>query len=119
VKAINANQAWFSTDKGLAFYDGSNCSVYRPALDTGKPEMYVRDAEARITQIDVGTPPIPAGDLKVAVFGSRAVERLCDPAVKQAIADSRIAGLKFSVMGIDSEQSVGQGQRATCSGSLR
>src|SRR3954451_14733043 len=57
VKAINADQAWFSTDKGLAFYDGTNWAVYRPALDTGKPEMYVRDAEGKITHIDIDTAP--------------------------------------------------------------
>ncbi len=44
IKAIDANRAWFSTDKGLAYYDGTNWAVYRPALDTHKPEMLVRDA---------------------------------------------------------------------------
>jgi ligand-binding sensor domain-containing protein len=57
VKALDANRAWFSTDKGLAFYDGTNWSVYRPALDTGKPEMYVRDGEGNVTPISVDTAP--------------------------------------------------------------
>ena len=34
VKAVDGNRAWFSTDKGLAYYDGENWAVYRPALDT-------------------------------------------------------------------------------------
>ena len=46
IKAVDANRAWFSTDKGLAYYDGTNWAVYRPALDTHKPEMLVRDAAA-------------------------------------------------------------------------
>ena len=57
VKALDANRAWFSTDKGLAFYDGTNWAVYRPALDTGKPEMYVRDGESNVTPIPVDTAP--------------------------------------------------------------
>jgi ligand-binding sensor domain-containing protein len=57
VRAIDANRAWFSTDKGLALYDGTNWSVYRPALDTGKPEMYVRDGEGNVTPIAVDTAP--------------------------------------------------------------
>jgi ligand-binding sensor domain-containing protein len=57
VKALDANRAWFSTDKGLAYYDGTNWAVYRPALDTGKPEMYVRDGEGNVTPIAVETAP--------------------------------------------------------------
>ena len=57
VKAVDGNRAWFSTDKGLAYYDGTNWAVYRPALDTGKPEMYVRDANASVTHIDVDSAP--------------------------------------------------------------
>ncbi len=57
VKAVDANRCWFSTDKGLAYYDGTNWSVYRPALDSGKPEMYVRDADGNITHIDVDSAP--------------------------------------------------------------
>ncbi len=57
VKALDANRAWFSTDKGLAYFDGTNWAVYRPALDTGKPEMVVRDAEGNTTKVEVDTAP--------------------------------------------------------------
>jgi ligand-binding sensor domain-containing protein len=57
VKAVDSNRCWFSTDKGLAYYDGANWAVYRPALDTGKPEMYIRDAEGTITHVDVDSAP--------------------------------------------------------------
>lgn len=57
VKAVDANRAWFSTDKGLAYYDGTNWAVYRPALDTHKPEMWVRGAAGKITKIPVQTAP--------------------------------------------------------------
>ncbi|MGA7573530.1 MAG: two-component regulator propeller domain-containing protein [Terriglobales bacterium] len=57
VKAVDANRAWFSTDKGLAYYDGANWAVYTPALDTHKPEMLVRNAAGTVTQIDVQTAP--------------------------------------------------------------
>jgi ligand-binding sensor domain-containing protein len=57
VKGADSNRAWFSTDKGLAYYDGTNWAVYRPALDTHKPEMYVRDANGDVTQVQVDTAP--------------------------------------------------------------
>lgn len=57
VKGLDANRAWFCTDKGLAYYDGTNWSVYRPALDTRKPEMLVRDAEGKTTNVAVQTAP--------------------------------------------------------------
>ncbi|MGA7473481.1 MAG: hypothetical protein WBW60_12190, partial [Candidatus Sulfotelmatobacter sp.] len=57
IKAVDSNRAWFSTDKGLAYYDGSNWAVYRPALDTHKPEMLVRDAEGTVKKIVVQTAP--------------------------------------------------------------
>ncbi len=57
IKGVDRNRAWFCTDKGLAYYDGTNWAVYRPALDIGKPEMMVRDAQARVTQIPVETAP--------------------------------------------------------------
>lgn len=57
VKAVDANRAWFSTDKGLAYYDGTNWAVYRPALDTHKPEMLVRDAAAIVRKIAVQSAP--------------------------------------------------------------
>ena len=57
IKAVDANRAWFSTDKGLAYYDGTNWAVYRPALDTHKPEMLVRDAAGTVKSIAVQTAP--------------------------------------------------------------
>ena len=57
VKAVDANHAWFCTDKGLAYYDGANWAVYRPSLTTGKPEMLVRDAQGTVTQVAVTTAP--------------------------------------------------------------
>ncbi len=57
VKAVDGTRCWFSTDKGLAYYDGENWSVYRPALDSGKPEMLVRDANGKVTPVAVETAP--------------------------------------------------------------
>lgn len=57
VKAVDANRCWFSTDKGLAYYDGANWAIYRPNLDTRKPEMLVRDADGKETKIPVDTAP--------------------------------------------------------------
>jgi len=57
IKGVDANRAWFSTDKGLAYYDGSNWAVYRPALDTHKPEMLVRDAAGNVKDVPVQTAP--------------------------------------------------------------
>lgn len=57
VKGVDADRAWFCTDKGLAYYDGANWAVYTPSLTTGKPEMWVRDAKGNITRIPVTTAP--------------------------------------------------------------
>lgn len=57
VKGVDRSRAWFGTDKGLAYYDGANWAVYRPALDTGKPEMTVRDASGRVLEVPVATAP--------------------------------------------------------------
>ena len=57
VKGLDADRAWFSTDKGLAYYDGTNWAVYRPALDTHKPEMLVRDRDGNVKNIPVQTAP--------------------------------------------------------------
>ena len=57
VKGVDANRAWFCTDKGLAYYDGTNWAVYRPSLTTGKPEMMVRDAQGHVTEVPVTTAP--------------------------------------------------------------
>ena len=57
VKGVDANRAWFCTDRGLAYYDGANWAVYRPSLTTSKPEMMVRDTAGHITSIPVTTAP--------------------------------------------------------------
>ena len=57
VKAVDAQHCWFGTDKGLAYYDGVNWAVYRPSLKDGKPEMTVRNAEGKVTQIAVTSAP--------------------------------------------------------------
>ncbi len=57
IKGIDANHAWFGTDKGLAYYDGTNWAVYRPSLTTGKPEMTVRDAQGKVTPVAVTSAP--------------------------------------------------------------
>jgi ligand-binding sensor domain-containing protein len=57
VKGVDANRAWFGTDRGLAYYDGTNWAVYRPSLTTGKPEMLVRDAQGTVTSVPVSTAP--------------------------------------------------------------
>ncbi|MGA8160126.1 MAG: two-component regulator propeller domain-containing protein [Acidobacteriaceae bacterium] len=57
VKGVDGKRAWFCTDKGLAYFDGTNWAVYRPALDTHKPEMTVRDAAGHVTEIPVTTAP--------------------------------------------------------------
>ncbi|HMD16800.1 MAG TPA: hypothetical protein VKH18_09040 [Terriglobales bacterium] len=57
IKGVDGQRAWFSTDKGLAYYDGTNWAVYRPALDNGKPEMLVRDADGNTTRVEVDSAP--------------------------------------------------------------
>ena len=57
VKGVDANRAWFCTDKGLAYYDGVNWAVYRPSLKDGKPEMTVRNAQGKVTPVAVTTAP--------------------------------------------------------------
>ncbi len=57
VKGVDADHAWFCTDKGLAYYDGVNWAVYTPSLSTGKPEMWVRDAHGNVTHIPVSSAP--------------------------------------------------------------
>ena len=57
IKGVDANHAWFCTDKGLAYYDGTNWAIYRPALDTHHPEMLVRDADGSTSSIQVETAP--------------------------------------------------------------
>ena len=69
IKGVDRNRAWFCTDKGLAYYDGTNWAVYRPDLDTGKPEMTVRDAQGRVTVIPVTTAPAHNYILGIALAG--------------------------------------------------
>src|SRR5579871_872762 len=69
VKAVDGNRAWFSTDKGLAYYDGTNWAVYRPALDTHRPEMLVRNAAGDVKKIPVQTAPAHNYILGVAFDG--------------------------------------------------
>jgi ligand-binding sensor domain-containing protein len=57
VKALDARRAWFGTDKGLAYYDGTNWAVYRPSLTTHKPEMYLRNVAGTITPVEVDSAP--------------------------------------------------------------
>lgn len=57
VKGVDANHAWFGTDKGLAYYDGVNWAVYTPSLTDGKPQMTVRDAAGKVTPVPVSTAP--------------------------------------------------------------
>jgi ligand-binding sensor domain-containing protein len=57
IKGVDGNRAWFCTDKGLTYYDGANWAIYRPALDTHRPEMLVRDAEGNTTSIPVTSAP--------------------------------------------------------------
>jgi len=70
VKGVDANHAWFCTDKGLAYYDGANWAVYRPSLTTGKPEMLVRDAEGRTSKVPVSTAPAHNYILNIDFQGS-------------------------------------------------
>jgi len=57
IKGVDANRAWFCTDKGLAYYDGTNWAVYRPALDSHRPEMLVRDSDGNTSNVPVKTAP--------------------------------------------------------------
>jgi ligand-binding sensor domain-containing protein len=57
VKTIDGTRTWFSTDKGLAYFDGTQWAVWRPALDTHAPEMSVRDAQGVVTHPAVDTAP--------------------------------------------------------------
>ncbi len=57
VKGVDANHAWFCTDKGLAYYDGANWAVYTRSLSSHKPVMTVRDAKGNVTEIPVASGP--------------------------------------------------------------
>jgi len=70
VKGVDANHAWFCTDKGLAYFDGTNWAVYRPSLTTHKPEMEVRDADGNVNEVPVATAPAHNYVLGIDVQGS-------------------------------------------------
>lgn len=57
VKGVDANHAWFCTDKGLAYYDGANWAVYTRSLTTHEPVMTMRQANGKISEIPVMTGP--------------------------------------------------------------
>ena len=57
VKTIDGTRTWFSTDKGLAYFDGERWATYRPAFDTHTPEMLVRDAQGVVSRVAVDTAP--------------------------------------------------------------
>ena len=57
VRGLDGGRCWFATDKGLAYYDGTSWAVYRPALDTHKPEMIVRDAGGNLSRVEVTSAP--------------------------------------------------------------
>jgi len=57
VKTIDGTRTWFSTDKGLAYFDGERWATWRPALDTHAPEMLARDAQGGVTRVAVETAP--------------------------------------------------------------
>jgi ligand-binding sensor domain-containing protein len=57
VKSVDGTRTWFSTDKGLAYFDGENWATYRPALDSHKPEMLVRNAEGQVSKFPAETAP--------------------------------------------------------------
>jgi ligand-binding sensor domain-containing protein len=57
VKSIDGTRTWFSTDKGLAYFDGANWATYRPAPDTHAPEMLTRDPRGNVTRVPVDTAP--------------------------------------------------------------
>jgi ligand-binding sensor domain-containing protein len=57
VKTVDGTRTWFSTDKGLAYYDGERWATYRPSLDTHAPEMLVRDPRGSVTRVPVDSAP--------------------------------------------------------------
>ncbi len=65
---MDGTRAWFSTDKGLAYYDGANWAAYRPALDTHAPEMLVRDAAGKVTHVPVDHGAGPSLTFLASIF---------------------------------------------------
>lgn len=57
VKSIDGTRTWFSTDKGLAFFNGAEWAVYRPSLESHKPELLIRDASGNTKTISADSAP--------------------------------------------------------------
>jgi ligand-binding sensor domain-containing protein len=57
VKSVDGTRTWFSTDQGLAYFDGERWATYRPALDTHLPEMLLRDASGAVSKVAVESAP--------------------------------------------------------------
>jgi ligand-binding sensor domain-containing protein len=57
VKSLDGTRTWFCTDKGVAYFDGTNWATYRPGLKTHAPEMLVRDASGKTEVVAVDTAP--------------------------------------------------------------
>ena len=57
VKSVDGTRTWFSTDKGLAYYDGERWATDRPSLDAHTPEMLVREADGTVTRVPVQSAP--------------------------------------------------------------
>jgi ligand-binding sensor domain-containing protein len=57
VKTVDGTRTWFSTDKGLAYYDGERWATYRPAPDTRTPEMLIRNADGTTVHDPVESAP--------------------------------------------------------------
>ena len=57
VKSLDGTRTWFCTDKGVAYFDGTNWATYRPGLKTHAPEMLVRDASGKTEAVAVDTAP--------------------------------------------------------------
>ena len=58
VKGVDANRAWFSTDKGLAYYDGTNWAVYRPASTRTSRRCWCAMRQGNAKKIAVQTAPV-------------------------------------------------------------
>jgi ligand-binding sensor domain-containing protein len=57
VKTLDGRHVWFSTDKGLAYFDGERWATWRPSLDNQRPEMLLRDAAGAISRVEVDSAP--------------------------------------------------------------
>jgi len=53
---VDANRAWFCTDKGLAYYDGVNWLLH-PVVGGRQTEDDCADAQGNVTPVAVTTAP--------------------------------------------------------------